>query len=212
MGLGQQVKPWQMVLAVVLAAAFLSLLRDRGGDGAGDAGVLRPAASETPAGSRHHATGLGPANIPLPSGGWEATGRVVWVAPKVLTNEPPGAVLKRPWNFQKVCHRSCRIRFSRWTLYGPSVTWLVKHGHFFTAEFPPVTVPCAYPRDSSYPRHQYGQSHDRYRLWWSGDHTWIHAIEQRTETGCYRTVDPPDVTRWHATRTAGRGGANRGLS
>lgn len=208
MRFGAPVKPWRMVAAFVLAAAACLSLISRGrdgGDAAGDPGL--PSSSNP-----HYSKDLGPANIPLPSGGWDATGRVIWVPPKVLTNEPPGAVLRRPWSFRRVCVRSCRIVFSRWTLYGPSVTVLVMHGRAFTAKFPPVTVPCAYPRGSSYPRRRYGQSHDSYRLWWSHDHTQIHAIEHRTETGCYRTPDPPDVTRWRASRSRGRVGADGGLS
>jgi hypothetical protein len=63
-----------------------------------------------------------------------------------------------------------------------------------------VSVPCIYPEGSSYRRRNYGQSHDRYRLWWSADGTQIHAIEHRLQTGCYERPDPPDVTRWRARR------------
>ncbi len=195
MSFRSQLRPWHLVVAAALAVAVcLSLLRGSTRHSAGD--------PEGSAPSSHHAADLGPANVPLPRGGWEATGKVVWVAPNVHANQPPGTVLRRPWEFQKVCWGPCKVEFSRWTLYGPSQTLLVRHGHFFTAKFPPVRVPCAYPRGSSYPRHSYGQSHDSYKLWWSNDHNHIHAIEHRTETGCYRTPDPPDVTRWHATHTA----------
>lgn len=193
-----QLNLWRLIVAAALGAiAYVSLVHGSNRESAGD-----PVGS--PVQSAHYATGLGPANIPLPQGGWEATGRVVWVSPNAISNQPPGAVLKRPWDFHEVCRRACKIVFSRWTLYGPSATWLVKHGRFFTARFPPVRVPCSYPRGSSYPRHLSGQSHDYYKLWWSSDGNWIHAIEHRTQTGCYRTPDPPDVTRWQATRAPRR--------
>jgi hypothetical protein len=85
-------------------------------------------------------------------------------------------------------------------LYGPSVTWLVKHGDRFTADFPPVTVPCAYPRGSSYPRHSSGQSHDSYKLRWSHDHSTLLAVEHRVQTGCYAGTSTPDLTRWRAAK------------
>lgn len=191
-----QVNLWRLIVAAALGAvAYVSLVHRSGGDSTGDPGSSLVA-------SAHSATGLGPANIPLPQGGWEAIGRVVRVPPNVITNQPLGAVLKRPWEFHKVCRGTCKIAFSRWTLYGPSVTWLVRHGRAFTASFPPVRVPCSYPRGSSYPRHFSGQSHDYYKLWWSSDGIRIHAIEHRIATGCYQTPDPPDVTRWQATRAA----------
>lgn len=143
---------------------------------------------------------LGPANVPLPPGEWAATGIVQKGTP--LSNQPPGTVLKRPWTFKKTCIPSCRRMFLRWTLYGPSVTRLVAHGGFFTAKFPPVEVPCTYPRGSSYTRHRFGQSHDSYRLRWSADGRRINAVEYRLETGCYPTPDPPDVTRWTAVRAS----------
>jgi hypothetical protein len=59
------------------------------------------------------------------------------------------------------------------------VTSLARHGRFLTAKFPPVKVPCSYPRGSSYSRRRYGQSHDYYKLQLSSDGTRIHAIEYR---------------------------------
>jgi hypothetical protein len=141
---------------------------------------------------------FGPANVPLPPGEWAATG-IVQRGPEA-SNQPPGTMLKRPWSFRKRCDPACRILFLRWTLYGPSVTRLVAHGGFFTAKFPPVRVPCVYPRGSSYVRHPYGESHDSYRLWWSADGRRIDAVEHRVETGCYPTPEPPDLTRWTAVR------------
>ncbi len=167
---------------------------DRGSAGGG---TVNPEGSPA---QNANGAGLGLPSSPLPAGRWEATGRVVWVAPNVLTNQPPGTVLERPWAFSRECRRTCKIVFSRMTLYGRSVTSLTRHGRFFTAKFPPVRVPCSYPEGSSYPRRRYGQSHDSYKLRWSSDPTQIHAIERRRETGCYDTTDPPDVTRWHATR------------
>lgn len=169
---------------------------DRGAAGGGTANP-----EDLPAQDARSTAGLGRQGIPFPAGRWEATGRVARVAPNVLTNQPPGTVLKRPWAFGRECHRTCKVVFSRLTLYGRSVTSLARHGRrFFTARFPPVRVPCSYPRGSSYHRRQYGQSHDSYELWWSSDRTRIHAVEHRLQTGCYSTTDPPDVTRWNATR------------
>ena len=103
--------------------------------------------------------------------------------------------------FQQVCHGACKVFFARETLYGPSVTLLLERGHAYTAKFPPVRVPCSYPRGSSYTPHPYGESHDSYRLWWSNHHTQLRAVEHRLATGCYPNPDPPDVTRWQAVRT-----------
>jgi len=197
-------KPWHRLAAALVTVACLLLFRGLARD---SAGVPRSSSAS----SEHYARSLGPANIPLPPGRWEATGTIVWVAPNVMTNQPPGTVLRRPWNFHSVCRGTCKLVFSRWTLYGPSVTPLVKHGRFFIAQFPPVEVPCAYPRGSSYPRHPFGQSHDRYKLWWSSDRTEIYAIERRIQTGCYRTPDP-DVTRWHAIRATPASLAERNSS
>jgi hypothetical protein len=90
------------------------------------------------------------------------------------------------------------------TLYGPSATFLLERGRFFFAKFPPVRVPCNYPRGSSYRRHAYGKSHDTYKLWWSDDRSQLYAVEHRTQSGCYRATDPPDLTRWRALRAPGR--------
>jgi hypothetical protein len=200
-----QLNLWRLIVAAALGAVAYASFHSSGGDSARDPG-------SSPVQSARYATGLGPANIPLPQGGWGATGRVAWVSPNAMTNQPPGTVLKRPWDFHKVCRGTCKIVFSRWTLYGPSATWLVKHGRFFTARFPPVRVPCSYPRGSSYPHRLFGQSHDYYKLWWSSDGSQIRATEHRTQTGCYRTPDPPDVTRWQATRATRRTPAAGALS
>ena len=114
------------------------------------------------------------------------------------SNQPEGTTLKRPWSFKEVCADTCKIAFRRETLYGPSATWLVPHESFFTAEFPAVTVPCAYPEDSTYEQHPTGESHDTYKLWLTADDN-IEAVEQRLETGCYPTPDPPNITRWKGT-------------
>src|SRR5262245_62072541 len=55
--------------------------------------------------------GLGPANIPLPPGEWAATGVVL--RQDAWSNQPVGAVLKRPWTFRKSCQSSCRTLFLR---------------------------------------------------------------------------------------------------
>ncbi len=144
---------------------------------------------------------FGPANIPLPHGQWAAIGTVL--KGEEMSNEPPGTVLKRPWTFKRVCDPSCHRVFLRWTLYGPSITRLVAHGRFYTANFPPVEVPCVYPRGSHYTHHRYGGSHDNYKLWWSADGKHVHAMERQTETGCYPTPGVPTLTRWSASR-AGR--------
>jgi hypothetical protein len=156
--------------------------------------------------------GIGPANRPLPPGAWKAIG-VVTSQPATYSNQPVGAVLKRPWTFVKSCKSSCHTLFLRQTLYGPSATELVPTaGGLFTAVFPPVTVPCYYTRDYSGPRHPFGQSHDSYKLWWSADRGEIHAVELRTQTGCYPTAEAPDVTRWRATRASAGGTAALGRS
>jgi hypothetical protein len=133
-------------------------------------------------------------------GSWAAVGRVVYVPPTTISNQPVGSVRNRPWSFREVCAGSCRIVFTRGTLYGPSVTELVERGRFFIADFPPVTVPCAYPRGWNGARHSSGQSHSRYKLWWSNERTRLRAVEHRFQTGCYDTPDKPDITRWVATR------------
>lgn len=137
---------------------------------------------------------------PSPEGNWAATGEVQWVDPGVNSSQPPGTILNRPWNFQEICNESCRIAFTRGTLYGPSVTWLVRDGRGYTADFPPVRVPCAYPKGYPYARHPSGYSHDWYRLRWSSDHRKLLAVERRTQTGCYSTPERPDTTRWQAVR------------
>jgi hypothetical protein len=148
--------------------------------------------------SRHF--GMGPPNKPLPPGEWEATGVVVGERAS-YSNEPVGTVLKRPWTFRKICNSSCHRVFFRQTLYGPSVTRLIPAGGGrYTAAFPPVTVPCYYTRDYPHARHPFGQSHDSYKLWWSANREKIRAVEHQTQTGCYRTEEPPSVTRWFATR------------
>lgn len=206
-----QLNFWRLIVAAALGAVAYLALHGSGRDSAREPGGSPVAASSSriaaPSGavqSTHNATVLGPANIPLPQGEWEATGRVVWVQQGTITNQPVGAMLKRSWDFHRVCHSTCKIAFFRWTLYGPSATWLVRHGRFFTARFPPVKVPCSYPRGSSYTRHLSGQSHDYYRLWLSSDGSRIQAIEHRTQIGCYRTPDRPDITRWQATRSPRR--------
>lgn len=185
--------PWYLFVAVALGATIY-LVRPHGSADRGAA-----SAEGSPPQSVRAAPGPVAAKIPLPQGSWRATGQVVRVPPNTSSNQPPGTVLKRPWAFHRSCPR-CQIVFSRLTLYGPSATKLVKHGRYFTAKFPPVKVPCSYPRGSSYRRRPSGQSHDYYRLWMAADGASIHATEWRSQTGCYRTPDPPDVTRWHATR------------
>ena len=207
MSIRSQLQPWHIcAIALLAGAAILSILHESPGEGGGGpVSPLGPGAGQ--------ASGLGPANIPLPSGGWKAIGVVVWVPPKTMSNQPRGTVLKRPWDFHRVCRDGdCKFMFSRWTLYGPSATWLVQHGRFFTARFPPVRVPCTYPQGSSYTRHPYGQSHDYYKLRWSSNRTRIGAIERRIQTGCYRRTDPPDITRWRATRANWRSATGGGLS
>lgn len=214
MSLDSQVKPRHLLVAAVALGAVvcLLLLRDSTRDGAVSSRIQPSHNSDIAAGHGSSRADSGPnpspstpAGIPLPQGGWKATGRVVWVAPNVTSDQPPGTVLERPWVFRQTCQRTCKIAFARGTLYGPSMTWLVKDGRFFTAKFPPVTVPCSYPKGSSYPRRLTGQSRDSYKLWWSSDHSRLHAIEHRLETGCYRTPGPPDVTRWQATRVSVNG-------
>lgn len=143
-----------------------------------------------------NSTGPGPANIPLPSGQWEAIGKVLVGGSR---NEPVGTVLKRPWTLKKNCGVSCATYLFRWTLYGPSETRLEPHGRFFIAKFPPVRVPCAYPtRGYSGVMHAYGESHDVYEIRRPLGRTLIHAIEHQVQTGCYKGVGAPSWTSWWA--------------
>src|SRR6185437_8572914 len=112
-------RPRLAVAATLAALGGALLLGCSAGDSNRDAGI-----------------DFGPANVPLPPGKWAATGTVL--KGEKMSNEPPGTVLKRPWTFRKVCNPSCHRVFLRWTLYGPSITRLVPHGSFYTANFPPV--------------------------------------------------------------------------
>lgn len=209
---------WLFAVGVIGVVAIFLLLRNSGEDGAGSSTTVvkqsEPAASGSTAPDAPAAADPAPVGdqtaaepatttLPLPSGGWDATGRVVSVEPNVDSNQPPGTVLERPWSFEEVCQETCKVVFSRMTLYGLSVTWLLRRDNVFVAKFPPVTVPCSYPRGSSYPRHVSGESHDEYELWWSDDGTRLESIEHRVQTGCYPPPNPPDVTRWEATPIAG---------
>jgi hypothetical protein len=143
-----------------------------------------------------------PANKPLPPGEWEASG-VVIRALGPGSNEPVGAVLKRPWTFKRTCAASCARVFFRQTLFGSSVTKLVPIGRAgYTATFPPVSVPCVYVPDYQGVRHASGQDHDSYTLWWSPNAREISAVEFQTETGCYPpNGNPPAKILWKAFRT-----------
>jgi hypothetical protein len=215
-GMSQSAQAWlRFAIAAVAIALFFLLLRGSGGGGHDPPEVAKggqgsaiaeshrdPASTraETPAPQPAALPDSDPAESPSLEGNWSAVGEVQWVDSGVNSNQPPGTILNRPWNFQEICAESCRIAFTRGTLYGPSVTWLVQDGRGYTADFPPVQVPCAYPRGSSYARHPFGYSHDWYRLWWSPDHTKLLAVEHRTQTGCYSTPERPDTTRWQAVR------------
>jgi len=217
--MSDSMKPWLLFAAGVLAiAAVLILLRDEGDEEslvaapapapvaaapAGEPPARQPQgdSASTPGGDAGDRAWVGEeAPRRVFAGGWTAIGRVTFVPASDNSNQPEGSVLRRPWKFDRVCRSGeCRVFFARGTLYGPSLTWLVPHGGYYTAKFPPVTVPCAYPRDYPYPRHVSGQSHDSYRLRWSEDGTRLLAVEHRQQTGCYPTTSPPDVTRWRAT-------------
>jgi hypothetical protein len=133
-------------------------------------------------------------DIPLPPGGWTATGTVREAVNSA--DEPAGTVLVRPWTFVKVCRTSCRTLFLRQTLYGPSETVLVAHDGFYAAVFPPVTVPCAH-----YPGEDAGtaQSYDTYTLRWSANRQQILAAEQQKSVS--RSCSGTHTTSWVATRT-----------
>lgn len=207
----------QFAIAAIAVAGFFLLLRGSDGGDHGDPGAVSSqrvdvaaanlqghSGSASPEASEPVTTGspdvLPAADPPHLEGDWVATGEVQWVDPDVNSSQPIGTILKRPWSFEEVCRGPCRIAFARGTLYGPSVTWLVEDGSAYTADFPPVQVPCAYPSGSSYDRQSYGYSHDEYRLWWSQDHKKLMASEHRTQTGCYSTPERPDTTRWQAVR------------
>lgn len=206
----------QFAIAAIAVAGFFLLLRGSDNGAHRDPGGMSSDRVDIAAADLHSQSGSAspeapepvttgppdrhPADPPHLEGDWAATGEVQWVDPDVNSTQPPGTILNRPWNFEEVCNGPCRIAFARGTLYGPSVTWLVPDGSGYTADFPPVQVPCAYPRGSAYDRQPYGYSHDQYRLWWSQDHTKLLAIEHRTQTGCYSTPERPDTTRWQAVR------------
>ena len=98
--------------------------------------------------------------------------------------------------FIRVCHPACHVLFLRQTLYGPSETVLGTDHGYYTAAFPPVTVPCAhYPGEDA----GTGMSHDTFKLWWSNDHRQILAIEQGRTLSHNRPGANTD--RWVATRT-----------
>lgn len=133
-------------------------------------------------------------NITLPPGQWTAIGTVLAAANSA--DEPPGRKLTRPWTFAKVCDPACRTLFLRQTLYGPSETVLVAHHGFYTAAFPPVTVPCAH-----YPGEDAGtaQSYDTFTLWWSANRREILAVEHSRSIS--RSCPGANTDRWVATRT-----------
>jgi hypothetical protein len=97
-----------------------------------------------------------------------------------------------------------RIVFSRSTLYGPSVTFLRRHGNEFTAVFPPVAVSCLGPHGVT--RNRPGRLHDRYRLWWSKDGRRLIAVEHQVAGG--RCGLPGRAkTRWTARFAYSIGGS-----
>lgn len=139
-----------------------------------------------------------PGSVPLPHvhlqpGEWTATGKVHMAVNSA--DEPAGTVLMRPWTFKRVCHTSCRTLFLRQTLYGPSETMVVAHDGFYTAAFPPVTVPCAH-----YPGEDAGtaQSYDTYTLRWAADHQRIIGVEQQRSVS--RNCPGKQTDTWLATR------------
>jgi hypothetical protein len=133
-------------------------------------------------------------HVALPPGEWTATGTVLRESNSA--DEPVGTVLKRPWTFTKICEPSCRTLFLRQTLYGPSETVVIARHGFYTAAFPPVTVPCAHPPGESTGT---AQTYARYTLRWSANHEQLLAVEQKrsTSSSCPGT----QTNRWVATRT-----------
>ena len=142
--------------------------------------------SNPPTGPRRRHSG------PLPSGLWVATGTVLSAVN--LAGEPVGTVLKRPWAFKTICTPSrCQTLFLRETLYGPSRTVLVGHHGYYTAEFPPVAVPC------SGTGRFLGRLHDSYTLRWSDNRQQLLAVQhQRGDGGC--GLPSSQTTRWTAAR------------
>ena len=133
-------------------------------------------------------------DVALPPGGWTATGTVLNAVNSA--DEPAGTRLVRPWTFPTICNPGCRARFLRQTLYGPSETVVVPHHGFYTATFPPLTVPCAH-----YPGENGGtaQSYSTYTLRWSAKRQQILAVEHSSSTSA--NCPGSDTTRWVATRT-----------
>jgi hypothetical protein len=121
------------------------------------------------------------------SGEWAATGKVEAIVGGIA-NSAVGKTEQRPWAFAEDCSTSpCRILFLRGTLYGESRTYLVPHGAYFSADFPPVHAPCAHfpgepvpPSADPLP----GRDSDSYRLWWSADGTHLEASEYTSDSGC----------------------------
>jgi hypothetical protein len=133
-------------------------------------------------------------DVRLPAGQWTASGTVLRSANSA--DEPAGTKLVRSWTFGKTCDPACRTIFLRQTLYGPSETIVTSRHGFYTAVFPPVTVPCAH-----YPGEDAGtaQSYDTYTLRWSPDRQQIIAIEH--QHGVSQTCPDTQANRWVATRT-----------
>lgn len=209
---------WLFAVGIVAVVAIFLLLRDSGGDDSSSTAAIaqgapapsvdstapaEPVPADPAAATAQGAAEPAAATPPFPSGSWDATGRIVSVEPNVDSNQPVGTALRRPWSFEEVCQETCKVVFSRMTLYGPSLTWLLQRGTLFVAKFPPVTVPCSYPREYTGPRQISGESHDEYELWWSDDGTRLEASEQRVQTGCYPPPNLPDETHWEASPVAG---------
>jgi hypothetical protein len=222
---GREELRWYALIGAAVAISGVLLLVKHWNDGGGDsAGAATPPLARQQAASGASATAPRPASTQqatpprskakppakpkassapspkrtasdLPAGAWEATGIVTYVPPDAESTQPLGTVIERHWRFSRDYRGECRVVFTRTTLYGPSTTTLIRRGKRFAANFPPVDVPCAYPRGYPGPRRLHGESHESYVLWWEG-RTQLRAVEHRSETGCYPGTSPPDVTRW----------------
>lgn len=146
----------------------------------------------------------------FPVGGWVAQGQVITA--HGYLHRRAGEVLTRPWLFTTTCHKGagCRTRFLRMTDVGPSATFLVSHHGYFTADFPPVSVPCLGSGDRGMAPGMPGHMYSFYKLRWSADRKRLIAVERSVSHD--RCVPASSRTRWTAVSStrgdAGSGGAH----
>lgn len=131
-------------------------------------------------------------------GQWRATGTILATD---AADANPGEVIERPWTFRRVCAPSCHTFLIFEAEYGPTEAVLVPHAGFYTAAFPPYTVPCVHrPGEDAGSAQEYSVL----KLWWSGEE--ILAIEHSryVSDAC---PGGPETTRWVVVRTTPGSGA-----